>query len=384
MLPRRRARAVPHRGRRRRRPLPPRLARRRRHARRHGRPRSHDDWVRAEVVGRAAAGRDPAHHARPRRCEYLAERGGHRPRGGPGVPERRRRRHRGRLQPPRRGELLRRRRRQGVRDARAPREHLARERPPDRPAAHRGREKEYQALHDTLTGLGNRNLFVDRAPTQAVRESRDAGWRVAVMLMDLNRFKDVNDTLGHHHGDMLLRQVAARLARRRRPTATIARLGGDEFAVLLPQIRSDAQAEQVAIEIQLAMQQPFSSTSSSSRSPARSASRSRPTTATTPRRCSSTPTSRCTTRRTARQRRRALRRTEHNQHSHRRLALAGELQGSDRRRRARGLLPAEGRPADGPGHRRRGAAALGAPSARTDPARRVRPARRRAPARCGG
>jgi diguanylate cyclase (GGDEF)-like protein len=118
-------------------------------------------------------------------------------------------------------------------------------------------EKQHQALHDPLTSLGNRNLFATRA-AQAVRESRNAGWRVAVLLMDLNRFKDVNDTLGHQQGDTLLRQVAARLRAASPAAATIARLGGDEFVVLIPQIRSEREAEQVAIEIQVAMQQPFS------------------------------------------------------------------------------------------------------------------------------
>jgi diguanylate cyclase (GGDEF)-like protein len=117
-------------------------------------------------------------------------------------------------------------------------------------------EKQHQALHDPLTALGNRTLFATRA-AQAVRESRTAGWRVAVLLMDLNRFKEVNDTLGHQQGDTLLRQVAARLRASSPPAATIARLGGDEFVVLIPQIRSAREAEQVAIEIQLAMQQPF-------------------------------------------------------------------------------------------------------------------------------
>jgi diguanylate cyclase (GGDEF)-like protein len=117
-------------------------------------------------------------------------------------------------------------------------------------------EKQHQALHDPLTALGNRNLFATRA-AQAVRESRNAGWRVAVLLMDLNRFKDVNDTLGHQQGDTLLRQVAARLRASSPPSATIARLGGDEFAILIPQIRSAREAEQVAIDIQLAMNQPF-------------------------------------------------------------------------------------------------------------------------------
>jgi diguanylate cyclase (GGDEF)-like protein len=117
-------------------------------------------------------------------------------------------------------------------------------------------EKEHQALHDPLTGLGNRNLFNLRAD-EALRSSRTAGWRVAVLLMDLNRFKEVNDTLGHGYGDLLLRQVATRLESSVPKTVTIARLGGDEFGVLIPQVRSASEAEQVAIRIQLALQQQF-------------------------------------------------------------------------------------------------------------------------------
>ena len=116
--------------------------------------------------------------------------------------------------------------------------------------------KEYQALHDTLTGLGNRDLFAARAEL-ALRESQAGGWHVAVMLMDLNRFKDVNDTLGHHHGDILLQQVAERVTHAMPKAATIARLGGDEFALLLPQIRSVAEAEHAAVAVQTALQHPF-------------------------------------------------------------------------------------------------------------------------------
>jgi diguanylate cyclase (GGDEF)-like protein len=117
-------------------------------------------------------------------------------------------------------------------------------------------QKEYQSLHDTLTGLGNRDLFVARTD-DALRESRSGGWSVAVMLMDLNRFKDVNDTLGHHHGDLLLQQVARRIGTVLPEPGMIARLGGDEFVVLMPQIRNQGQAEEIALGIQAALQQPF-------------------------------------------------------------------------------------------------------------------------------
>src|SRR3954447_9301895 len=93
-------------------------------------------------------------------------------------------------------------------------------------------EKEEQAMSDALTGLPNRTLFqnlVQRTISSAGRRKKMA----AVMLMDLDRFKDVNDTLGHHNGDLLLQRIGARLDSVLRNTATVARLGGDEFAILL-------------------------------------------------------------------------------------------------------------------------------------------------------
>jgi diguanylate cyclase (GGDEF)-like protein/PAS domain S-box-containing protein len=90
---------------------------------------------------------------------------------------------------------------------------------------------EYQALHDELTGLPNRTLFHDRVE-QALRQGRRDGSTFGVMLIDLDRFKDVNDTLGHQSGDLLLQEIAARLRGAMRANDTVARLGGDEFAVL--------------------------------------------------------------------------------------------------------------------------------------------------------
>jgi diguanylate cyclase len=90
----------------------------------------------------------------------------------------------------------------------------------------------YEALHDRLTGLPNRGLFTDRIE-HALAMCRRNGESMAVMLLDLDRFKEVNDTLGHHYGDELLRCVAARLREVVRETDTVARLSGDEFAVLL-------------------------------------------------------------------------------------------------------------------------------------------------------
>ena len=90
-------------------------------------------------------------------------------------------------------------------------------------------EREQQALTDTLTGLPNRKMLTER--TQEALGGHDD---VALLLFDLDRFKEVNDTLGHHVGDQLLEVVAVRLARASRDGDTVARLGGDEFAVLLP------------------------------------------------------------------------------------------------------------------------------------------------------
>jgi diguanylate cyclase (GGDEF)-like protein len=90
----------------------------------------------------------------------------------------------------------------------------------------------HQALHDPLTGLPNRTLFRDRVQQAALVAARYGG-RFGVLMMDLDRFKDVNDTLGHHVGDLLLTDVAKRLNDTLRASDTIARLGGDEFGFLI-------------------------------------------------------------------------------------------------------------------------------------------------------
>ena len=91
----------------------------------------------------------------------------------------------------------------------------------------------YQAMHDALTDLPNRTLLLDRLQ-QAIRSAEREGHKLTLILMDLDRFKEVNDTLGHHVGDMLLQQVSNRLRLVLRESDTVARLGGDEFCLLLP------------------------------------------------------------------------------------------------------------------------------------------------------
>ncbi|HWB72857.1 MAG TPA: EAL domain-containing protein [Egibacteraceae bacterium] len=115
-------------------------------------------------------------------------------------------------------------------------------------------DREHQALHDSLTGLPNRGLFHEQV--QAAIAADVTGARVAVMLIDLDRFKDVNDTLGHHTGDRLLQQIGARIRDALRPCDSIARLGGDEFAVLLPAV-AGAVAVRVAERIRARLCQPF-------------------------------------------------------------------------------------------------------------------------------
>jgi diguanylate cyclase (GGDEF)-like protein len=104
---------------------------------------------------------------------------------------------------------------------------------------------EHQALHDTLTGLPNRALFHDRVH-QAIESARRAETNCAVMVMDLDHFKEINDTLGHYHGDRLLQLVGQRLSSTLRAEDTVARLGGDEFAVMLPSVRDSDHALEVA------------------------------------------------------------------------------------------------------------------------------------------
>ena len=118
-------------------------------------------------------------------------------------------------------------------------------------------DNEHQALHDALTDLPNRTLFYDRVQ-QAVTAAARSGTHAAVMLMDLDRFKEINDTLGHHSGDLLLRGIGPRLQSALRDNDTVARLGGDEFGVLLPSITGTETAVSVAHKIREALSEPYS------------------------------------------------------------------------------------------------------------------------------
>src|SRR5437763_1567524 len=115
---------------------------------------------------------------------------------------------------------------------------------------------EYQAYHDALTGLPNRRLFRDRL-TVALAHARRLMSTLAVMFLDLDRFKYVNDTLGHSIGDELLKTVATRLAAALREEDAIARIGGDEFTILLPDLKSPDHAASVAQKLLEAVGQPM-------------------------------------------------------------------------------------------------------------------------------
>jgi diguanylate cyclase (GGDEF)-like protein/PAS domain S-box-containing protein len=120
----------------------------------------------------------------------------------------------------------------------------------------------FLATHDPLTNLPNRELFYDRlsqALMRARRAKADKGdkWRVAVMLMDLDNFKTINDTLGHAWGDRVLMEVAQRLEQCVRKSDSVARLGGDEFTVVLEGLASKENCVLVATKILQAISQPF-------------------------------------------------------------------------------------------------------------------------------
>ena len=114
---------------------------------------------------------------------------------------------------------------------------------------------EYQATHDQLTDLPNRGLFRDIVERELARG--DDARPFAVLLMDLDRFKEINDTLGHHYGDRLLESIGPRIAAGLREADVLARLGGDEFALLLRGLRSPRDAERIAERVCEMLAEPF-------------------------------------------------------------------------------------------------------------------------------
>jgi diguanylate cyclase (GGDEF)-like protein len=118
-------------------------------------------------------------------------------------------------------------------------------------------ELRHQALHDALTGLPNRALIVDRVGQVIARASREP-LAIGVLFVDLDNFKDINDSFGHHHGDELLRAVAVRLRTALRPSDSVGRLGGDEFVVLVGGSSLDAGPELVAERVLEVLREPFS------------------------------------------------------------------------------------------------------------------------------
>ena len=106
----------------------------------------------------------------------------------------------------------------------------------------------YQANYDTLTRLPNRNLFLDRL-TNALKQAQRNDTRLALLLLDLDKFKWINDTLGHKAGDLLLQETASRLEISMRDSDTVARLGGDEFTIILPRVENRDDVEIIVEKI---------------------------------------------------------------------------------------------------------------------------------------
>jgi diguanylate cyclase (GGDEF)-like protein/PAS domain S-box-containing protein len=115
----------------------------------------------------------------------------------------------------------------------------------------------YQAFHDSLTGLPNRVLFLDRLEQMLVKAKRTPSGMAAVMFLDLDKFKEINDTLGHEAGDDCLKGVAERLRLCVRASDTVARMGGDEFTMLLPEVGDVSDVATVAKKILDAMKEPL-------------------------------------------------------------------------------------------------------------------------------
>ena len=115
----------------------------------------------------------------------------------------------------------------------------------------------HEATHDSLTDLPNRTLFIDRLQ-QAIRTAKRDGSVFAVFILDVDRFKEVNDTLGHYNGDRLLKMIALRLSGIVRESDTLARIGGDEFGFIFPRLKKRINVEKIAQKIRKSFAIPFS------------------------------------------------------------------------------------------------------------------------------
>jgi diguanylate cyclase (GGDEF)-like protein/PAS domain S-box-containing protein len=115
---------------------------------------------------------------------------------------------------------------------------------------------QHLATHDVLTGLPNRFLMVDRL-SQVLARARRSGAALAILYIDIDRFKEVNDSRGHEFGDLLLRAVAQRLSRSVRQSDTVARIGGDEFVIILEAVHQPREADTVALNVERAIARPF-------------------------------------------------------------------------------------------------------------------------------
>jgi diguanylate cyclase (GGDEF)-like protein len=118
-------------------------------------------------------------------------------------------------------------------------------------------ENEYQALHDSLTGMPNRMLFQLKL-VDAIEQARKGERSIAVMLIDLDHFKEINDTLGHHFGDLLLQEIGPRLSSVLREGDLMARLGGDEFGIVLPDLPDEVVAIRIVERLIEELEQPVS------------------------------------------------------------------------------------------------------------------------------
>ena len=122
--------------------------------------------------------------------------------------------------------------------------------------AETNRALEFMTLHDPLTGLPNRRLFMDRLTSAIVHAKRNKGM-MALLYMDLDGFKRINDTLGHEAGDTLLKMVADRLTATVRQEDTVARLGGDEFVIVLAEVSRHEAVERLVSKLLLVVAQPY-------------------------------------------------------------------------------------------------------------------------------